>query len=94
MSVATPAAIVSNIEDMSHWLIALMNGGAYKGKQVLPAAVLGLAVSVIRRRFALLAGWFVWKNWDKFPDMKRAFEDADWRLAPICFSVKPFRAAA
>lgn len=33
-------AIVSNIEDMSHWLIALMNQGKYEGRQVLPAEVL------------------------------------------------------
>jgi CubicO group peptidase (beta-lactamase class C family) len=38
--VAPCGAIVSNIEDMSHWLIALMNDGKYKGKQVLPAEVL------------------------------------------------------
>ena len=38
--VAPCGAIVSNIEDMSHWLIALMNQGKYDGKQVLPAAVL------------------------------------------------------
>jgi CubicO group peptidase (beta-lactamase class C family) len=38
--VAPCGAIVSNIEDMSHWLIALMNGGKYNGKQVLPAGVL------------------------------------------------------
>ena len=39
---------------------------------------------------SLLAGWFVWRNWDKFPDMKRAFTEADWRLAllslPIYFA--------
>ncbi len=29
-------AIVSNMEDMSHWLITLMNDGRYQGKQVLP----------------------------------------------------------
>jgi CubicO group peptidase (beta-lactamase class C family) len=29
-------AIISNINDMSHWLIALMNDGKYGGKQVLP----------------------------------------------------------
>ena len=34
--VAPCGAIVSNIEDMSHWLIALMNQGKYNGKQVLP----------------------------------------------------------
>lgn len=33
-------AIISNIEEMSHWLTALMNEGKYKGRQVLPAAVL------------------------------------------------------
>ena len=38
--VAPCGAIVSNIEDMSHWLIALMNEGKYNGKQVLPAEVL------------------------------------------------------
>jgi len=37
---APAGAIVSNIEDMSHWLIALMNEGKYKGRQVLPADVL------------------------------------------------------
>jgi CubicO group peptidase (beta-lactamase class C family) len=37
---APAGAIVSNIEDMSHWLIALMNEGKYKGKQILPAGVL------------------------------------------------------
>jgi CubicO group peptidase (beta-lactamase class C family) len=38
--VAPCGAIVSNIEDMSHWLIALMNDGKYGGKQVLPSEVL------------------------------------------------------
>jgi hypothetical protein len=38
--VAPCGAIVSNIEDMSHWLIALMNQGKYNGKQVLPPEVL------------------------------------------------------
>ena len=33
-------AMISNIDDMSHWLIALMNDGKYGGKQVLPASVL------------------------------------------------------
>jgi CubicO group peptidase (beta-lactamase class C family) len=37
---APAGAVVSNLEDMSHWLIALMNEGKYKGKQVLPAGVL------------------------------------------------------
>jgi CubicO group peptidase (beta-lactamase class C family) len=38
--VAPCGAIISNIQDMSHWLIALMNEGKYAGKQVLPPAVL------------------------------------------------------
>jgi CubicO group peptidase (beta-lactamase class C family) len=37
---AAAGAIVSNIEDMSHWLIALMNKGMYQGKTVLPPKVL------------------------------------------------------
>ena len=37
---ASAGAIISNIEDMSHWLIALMNNGQYGGKQVLPPKVL------------------------------------------------------
>lgn len=37
---AAAGAIISNIEDMSHWLIALMNNGQYSGKQVLPPKVL------------------------------------------------------
>jgi CubicO group peptidase (beta-lactamase class C family) len=38
--VAPCGAIVSNIEDISHWLIALMNQGKYDGRQVLPPEVL------------------------------------------------------
>ncbi len=40
VGVAPAGAIISNIEDMSHWLIALMNDGKYGGKQVLPPDVL------------------------------------------------------
>src|SRR5204863_3847849 len=32
--------IISNIQDMSHWLLALMNDGRYAGKAVLPPKVL------------------------------------------------------
>jgi CubicO group peptidase (beta-lactamase class C family) len=38
--VAPAGAIISNIDELSHWLIALMNEGKYHGKQVLPANVL------------------------------------------------------
>jgi CubicO group peptidase (beta-lactamase class C family) len=37
---APAGAIISSLEDMSHWLIALMNDGKYQGQQVLPADVL------------------------------------------------------
>jgi CubicO group peptidase (beta-lactamase class C family) len=37
---APAGAIISNIQDMSHWLIALMNDGKYSGKQILPPNVL------------------------------------------------------
>jgi CubicO group peptidase (beta-lactamase class C family) len=33
---APAGAIIDNIEDVSHWLIALMNDGRYNGRQVLP----------------------------------------------------------
>lgn len=38
--VAPAGAIISNIDELSHWLIALMNDGKYNGKQVLPSDVL------------------------------------------------------
>ena len=38
--VAPAGAIISNIDELSHWLIALMNDGKYNGKQVLPPNVL------------------------------------------------------
>jgi CubicO group peptidase (beta-lactamase class C family) len=37
---APAGAMISNMEDVSHWLIALMNEGKYDGKQVLPPGVL------------------------------------------------------
>ena len=40
VGVAPAGAIISNIQDMSHWLIALMNDGKYAGSQVLPADAL------------------------------------------------------
>ncbi|HOW84379.1 MAG TPA: serine hydrolase [Candidatus Aminicenantes bacterium] len=38
--VAPCGAIISNVQDLSHWLIALMNNGRYAGRQVLPPEVL------------------------------------------------------
>lgn len=40
IGVAPAGAINSNIVDMSHWLIALMNAGVYNGKQVVPKSVI------------------------------------------------------
>ena len=37
--VGPAGAIISSINDLSNWLIAQMHGGKYKGKQVIPAAV-------------------------------------------------------
>lgn len=38
--VAPAGAVISNIDELSHWLIALMNEGTYNGKQVLPPNIL------------------------------------------------------
>ncbi|MDR4469684.1 MAG: serine hydrolase [Nitrospira sp.] len=38
--IAPAGAIISNIEELSHWLLALINDGKYDGKQVLPPSVL------------------------------------------------------
>jgi CubicO group peptidase (beta-lactamase class C family) len=38
--VAPCGAIVSNIEDLSHWVIALMNDGRYGARQVIPPDIL------------------------------------------------------
>jgi CubicO group peptidase (beta-lactamase class C family) len=40
IGVAPAGAINSNIQDLSHWLIALMNGGMYNGRQVIPKSVI------------------------------------------------------
>jgi CubicO group peptidase (beta-lactamase class C family) len=38
--VAPCGAIISSIEDISHWLLALMNDGKYNGNQILPPEIL------------------------------------------------------
>jgi CubicO group peptidase (beta-lactamase class C family) len=52
-------SISSNINDLSHWLIALMNDGKYNGKQVLPAATLkaSLEPSTPKTNFSLAKGY-------------------------------------
>ena len=39
-NLAPAGAIASSVEDMSHWLIAQLNGGKYAGKQVIPEAAI------------------------------------------------------
>lgn len=40
VGVAPCGAIISNVDELSHWLIAVMNDGKYDGKQILPPGVL------------------------------------------------------
>jgi CubicO group peptidase (beta-lactamase class C family) len=40
VGMAPAGAISSNLEDMSRWVIALLNGGVVDGRQVLPAGVI------------------------------------------------------
>jgi len=59
--VAPAGAIISNIEDMSHWLIALMNNGQYNGKQVLPPKVLQATLEpaiALPNTTGLTRGWW------------------------------------
>jgi CubicO group peptidase (beta-lactamase class C family) len=42
--------IVSNVEDLSHWVIALLNNGVYKKSQAIPAAAIE-ETSIINNRF-------------------------------------------
>lgn len=37
---APAGGIISNLDEMSHWLICLMNNGRYQGRQVVPPTVL------------------------------------------------------
>jgi CubicO group peptidase (beta-lactamase class C family) len=39
-AVGPAGSIISNIDDLSHWVIALLNDGRYMGNQVIPPAVL------------------------------------------------------
>lgn len=60
-AVGPAGAIVSNMEDMSHWLITLMNDGKYQGKQVLPKQTLKETLKAaipIDDEGARQLGWF------------------------------------
>src|SRR5438067_8004892 len=59
--VAPAGAIISNIEDMLHWLIALMNNGQYHGKQVLPSKALAATLEpaiALPNAAGLTRGWW------------------------------------
>jgi CubicO group peptidase (beta-lactamase class C family) len=57
---AAAGAIISNIEDMSHWLIALMNEGNYGGKTVLPPKVIK---ATLEPSIALPNTWVEARGW-------------------------------
>ncbi len=40
-NMAPAGSIASSVNDMSHWVMALLNGGRYDGKQVIPSAAIG-----------------------------------------------------
>ena len=40
-NMAPAGSISSSVNDMSHWVMALLNGGRYDGKQVIPSAAIG-----------------------------------------------------
>ncbi len=60
-AIAPAGAIISNIEEISHWLAALMNDGVYLGKQVLPSNILKATMEPAMTRSNSLAeekGWW------------------------------------
>jgi len=81
---AAAGAIVSNIEDLSHWLIALMNNGTYAGKNVLPAKVLQATLEpaiALPNTAAETRGW--WEVLNRTYGMGR--QTAVYRGHPITF---------
>lgn len=52
-------AIISNINDLSHWLAALMNKGMYDGKQVIPEAIVNATMepSIAQHNYSLDQGY-------------------------------------
>ncbi|HEX7980680.1 MAG TPA: serine hydrolase, partial [Gemmatimonadaceae bacterium] len=59
-AIAPAGAINSNVQDLSRWVIALLNGGRVDGKQVIPEAVLRetMAPSIAMPNSALASrGW-------------------------------------
>lgn len=63
--IAAAGSVISNLDDMSHWLIALMNEGRYAGRQVLPASVLEATFQpsiVLPNELGEAHGWWELQN--------------------------------
>lgn len=81
---AAAGAIISNIDDLSHWLIALMNDGKYFGKQILPSKVLQATLEpsiALPNTAAETRGW--WEVLNRTYGMGR--NTAVYRGHPITF---------
>ena len=59
-AVAPAGAIISNIEDISHWLIALMNEGKYGDQQVLPSEILNATLEPAIAQMNVLGKAYGW----------------------------------
>ncbi len=65
VGVAPCGAIVSNVQDLSHWLAALMNDGKWQGRQVLPPAALAATLEPaipLPNAQGLSRGWWEMQN--------------------------------
>jgi len=81
---AAAGAIISNIDDLSHWLIALMNKGTYGGKSVLPEKVLQATLEpsiALPNTAGEIRGW--WENLNPAYGMGR--QTSVYRGHPITY---------
>ena len=73
--IAPAGAIISSIEELSHWLTALMNDGKYDGKQVLPPSVLKATLEpAIVQPNILGETWGWWENLNPLYGMGRMMD--------------------
>jgi CubicO group peptidase (beta-lactamase class C family) len=80
--VAPCGAIVSNINDMSHWVIALMNDGKYQGKPVIPAEALK---ATLQPAVALPNAMLETRGWGSY-SMRRMAWGGRWCRIGVTFS--------
>lgn len=81
---AAAGAIISNVDDLSHWLIALMNKGTYGGKSVLPEKVLQATLEpsiALPNTAGEIRGW--WENLNPAYGMGR--QTSVYRGHPITY---------